>query len=972
MTGRAYLTLAAALAAGPALGQDIHRDGFAGREPAWRRGPNTVRGQELLHRITDQAAHNGPTCEHFRVATPVAHADPAHMLYVYPTPPAPVSDALSGGVWVKANRSGVTLMARVALPRSRHPDRPAEHLTAYMPLGDSGKYTHTGRWQQLQLRQAPERLKELRQTLRLKYRRDIDTAGAYIDQLALNLYRGPGTVDVFADDLTIGPVRDAGRRRAPDRHPRRNNGGLPVRLSGNRLTVDGKLAFVRAVRHSGGTPLHVLRDAGFNAVWFGPEASEAAIEEAVRHGLWIIPSLPLLRPERAEPDDPYSVTARSTHDPRTPEGLVASIKRFSAGDGVLFWDFGTGRSRRDLRAVARTAEAVRLADPGRPRAIDTWDGLQDFPMHVDLVGTHRWPLFSSLELSNYREWLEQRAHLTPGDAYRWTWVQTHVPPAHARLVYGDTLAKGTDQPVGPSPGQIRLMTYLAMASGCRALGFWSDKFLADSHHGRGRLLAMALLNAEIEMLKPALLGCGDRPTWVATSHPSVKAAVMRGGGAMGSVVVLPVWVGSPQDAGHQCVPGQCAARDLTITVPQVPSGAQPWEVLPGHVRSLQGKARRVLGGTQIVIPEFDMTAAVVFTNDLGPDGPVVWWQSHARARARQVAQWAIDLAAEEYRKTEHVLRRLQAMSAAGQVPAVPESEPLMARARDYLAQARRRHTDRDDRSAYLLGRRALRPLRVVMRAHWERAVKHLDTPTASPHAASFYTLPDHWRTATQLRTLAPGPSVLPGGGFEGPAPRALPDPKLPPGWRVAADSQDDARWQAVRVDAKPMRLPPTPPRLVPAGPFAPTLRQRRPRLDTAGPPGPELGGHCLRLTVTTAKDEKGQPSPAPKALEQTYLAVLSPEVSLPPGSLVRVSGWMHLLKPVRGSSDGVLLFDSAGGEALGVRLTVPTLWRQFRLYRRVPPNGKLSLTVMLTGVGQVWIDNLKIEPLEGAGRVSRR
>ena len=38
--------------------------------------------------------------------------------------------------------------------------------------------------------------------------------------------------------------------------------------------------------------------------------------------------------------------------------------------------------------------------------------------------------------------------------------------------------------------------------------------------------------------------------------------------------------------------------------------------------------------------------------------------------------------------------------------------------------------------------------------------------------------------------------------------------------------------------------------------------------------------------------------------------------------------------------DGALFYDSAGGEDLAVRLTVPTpKWKQFHLYRRVPASG---------------------------------
>ena len=83
-----------------------------------------------------------------------------------------------------------------------------------------------------------------------------------------------------------------------------------------------------------------------------------------------------------------------------------------------------------------------------------------------------------------------------------------------------------------------------------------------------------------------------------------------------------------------------------------------------------------------------------------------------------------------------------------------------------------------------------------------------------------------------------------------------------------------------------------------------------------------------------------------------------------PGTLVRISGWIKVAKPIQASPDGALFFDNAGGEPLGVRLTSPTPgWKHFTLYRRTPNNGQVQLTAALTGIGTVFFDDLKIEPL---------
>ena len=39
-------------------------------------------------------------------------------------------------------------------------------------------------------------------------------------------------------------------------------------------------------------------------------------------------------------------------------------------------------------------------------------------------------------------------------------------------------------------------------------------------------------------------------------------------------------------------------------------------------------------------------------------------------------------------------------------------------------------------------------------------------------------------------------------------------------------------------------------------------------------------------------------------------------------------------------------------------------WKRFTLFRRVPPSGEIQVTAALTGLGTVYFDDLKIEPLQ--------
>src|SRR5439155_2541216 len=142
-----------------------------------------------------------------------------------------------------------------------------------------------------------------------------------------------------------------------------------------------------------------------------------------------------------------------------------------------------------------------------------------------------------------------------------------------------------------------------------------------------RLLELAILNQELDMLEPVLLGVNRAPYWVDTNIPQVKAAVLQGDRG---ILVIPIWLGG----GAQFVPGQGAVSELITVIPMIPDTYQPWLVSPGNLRAL--KPKTVTGGTQITIPEFDLTATVVFTGDLSPRALLATWHDKSRRMSPEV------------------------------------------------------------------------------------------------------------------------------------------------------------------------------------------------------------------------------------------------------------------------------------------------------------------------------------------------
>jgi hypothetical protein len=908
------------LAAGlwPALGQPVSQqyqnDSFSGPDVAWVRGEAGGRFVERQHRLDDLYRRSDPTSETIQYELPADQT----VDYSYVTLPAPVGEDFTAGLFARADRSAVQLFARVVLPAVTDPQRPGQPLTTLVP-GDV--YELRGSWQRLEMTRFTKALAAQQALLRAQFQRDVPLDGAYVDRLVLRLGGGDGVCKVWIDDLKVGPVRD-GRApvaprapgvapQLPDAPPPAATAGRPtVELRGSNLWVGGKRFFPRGIRYTG-MPMPVLRDAGVNTVFFDRDAPPGVLEEAANQRLWLVPRLNL-------GTDRLTSAALGPDDDAEFVRLGGAVGRYPAGDAVLFWNLGEGLGANQIGRLARAAEVVRTADPQRPRTADVADTIHNYSRRLDALGTHRFPLYTGLGLNQYRDLLVQRRNFADPGKFFWTWVQAHRPAWYRDLLRGPD---GAEPETSADPAQVRLLTYLAIAAGCRGISYWVEDE-ADPKRDRELMLTLAILNQELAMLEPLLVSLEGAPTWVDTSPPSsVKAAVLRCNKA---ILVLPMWL----DGGGQYVPGQYTQSRLKVRIPQVPESLSAWEVSPGDVRQLP--VDREVGGVTFTLEEFDMTRAVVFTGDsASPAGLVVGWENLSKQLAKPAAQWTAQLAALELARAEKVEAELAQLA-----PRLPGMDQLIADGHARLERTRYLFEAQDYREAYREARRATRPVRHLMRLRWQQAASSLgpDGASASPYAISFETLPRHWQLHRLIQSGTFGRNVL-DGGFEG-----------APTWSASPATADNVVMDA-RVIAEKARE----------------------------------GDQCLRLKVEVRKTVPGQQPPPPTAyLEHTALTVRSPEVRLPPGTWVRVSGWA-LTDYVGGSNDGVLITDAVGGEPLALRLLGPTNeprkdatkllkkgWQPFHFYRQVPGTGVFQVQLIQTALGTVYFDDIRVEPLEQA------
>ena len=113
------------------------------------------------------------------------------------------------------------------------------------------------------------------------------------------------------------------------------------------------------------------------------------------------------------------------------------------------------------------------------------------------------------------------------------------------------------------------------------------------------------------------------------------------------------------------------------------------------------------------------------------------------------------------------------------------------------------------------------------------------------------------------------------------------------------------------------------------------------------------------------------PAESPGTVETPPVWITTPPISPPSGKLLQIEARVWVPQPIKGSVDGLLVFDSIGGAALAERVGVTAGWRRLVLYRIVPADASsepLVVTFALTGLGEAHIDNVSIRVLESSGQ----
>ena len=739
----------------------VLRDGFETPQPVWESEHTDTVIKLIEHDRSERAAHGGRLSEHFHF-----EAGPGSQFFVsYATPKIPVSDDLRIGLYVRSDRAGVRIHARIVLPADVDPETKAP---SYVLVAGT-IFDQVDRWQKLELVQMMPAVERQARVLRVSTRRPVKLEGAYLERVVVNLLGGPGESQVFLDDLEIEPVPESALLdKAAVADPRTNVGPrptdpsadskpksttqAPVRLERNLLEKRGPDGVYRpwfpTAIDAPGASATKLRDAGFDVLIDSMKTDPAKLRPAVERGALIMARL------------------GAANGALQPQQIVDEINAHPLRSSVAIWYLGEQLGKRrtiaareeELTKVREAIAAVRnLEDDVSHLTLATVEGdlglFARAPSGLDMIVIQ--PRFwgASAELLESYRYMCQRRLMTVRSNLGllfWGSIPASTPAEVIRNVWGDDTPPSWGTPP-VQPTQLRQMTYLALAAGARGIVYQGDSELTrGTGAGRALLIELGFLNFEMDVCEQILAQNEEKireygvfdpeplpvppnavqlpnrrpvPVKELSPKPGMLAAAIPLHDGKGALVLVGDFA-----ADSRFQPPQLAADEVAVTL-ALPEGAQMFQISPGEVKVLDRE--RVATGTRLTLKEFDTTSLIYCTSDLSMYDRLRLFVEGVRPKAVSLAieQSEILLQAvteangrlaadgHEFRSKIDLKRRRQA-GIEGAPPDVPD---LLAEAQKAISNAREAAERQDYAEAWAQARRAQRPLRLVMHGHWQQA-----------------------------------------------------------------------------------------------------------------------------------------------------------------------------------------------------------------------------------------------------------
>jgi hypothetical protein len=727
------------LSASRTLAMAQYVESFETPEKTWRMADHDCTVNLQQHARVYGQAHAGQACEYlqFRAGTGTF----AHLIHDIPA--SRVIGELNISLWIKSNRPGLQLAARVILPRSKDP-RTGAPLTALI-RGNS--YSQAGVWQKLTLDQVDLLVSRQLPLLRSQLAADVSDREAYIDLVVLNGYGGTGQSEIWIDDLEvacagstdISPVRTPGEPppetavtsssaiSSSVTDPPQNGPAAQDQSARDQSTISlgGRPRLVRAIDYNG-EPFAYLKSLGFHAVRLLAPPTPTQLQEAEASEMRLIVPPPL---------------GNATGEPSADEHVT------------LAWDLGDSVTTELLEPTRRLATQLQAVPDSRRRPMLCLprEGVWHFSRLVDLIVLEPPCPQSSLPLEQLGDWYLQRARLMrPGTPF-WASIRTQMHPSirEQMQAFGDT------SPVSATlePEQIQLLTYHAIASGARGLWFRSESRLdATDRQTQLRAKALEYLNLELQRIE-AWAATGTHESEIATSDPTVRASLLKTDRSRLLVVIRKL-------RDQQYIAGREDARPITLEISGVPTTDEAYLIGETGLQRLRHERN---AGMLITLPPPAQVSLVVLTQDSLAVNFLAMEINKTRPRRDALAG---EIAANVYTSVVETSQQLQSALPVARSSDQDWNGSTLSQARSALQHYERLTTGGGHERAEESLQRGLQLLASARYEQWSSIASAFPMPVASPLCVSYHSLPQHLALSQKLRTATWGPNALAGGDLE--------------------------------------------------------------------------------------------------------------------------------------------------------------------------------------------------------------
>ena len=726
--------------------------------------------------------------------------------------------------------------------------------------------------------------------------------------------------------------------------------GCRITAQQRKIMINGNLPFaVRAVEYRG-EPLAFLAGLQFNTVWLRQPPTEQLLEEAWQLGLWVICQPP--DRERVQPFVDYLNRYGMTDDGKTGgDGQALGIigRMFARNrNPILAWDVGRNLTQGQFEQMSQYFQRVQAADSFRriPLICSAESGTRDYSRIVDVILLDREPILASLEMTDYNTWLSNKVGWGRGGTPNWCTIQTQpsAEMAHQWRLFGVD-----DFPAAAvSEEHVRQQIRLAMANECHGLFFSSQSRLdATNAETKYRAALLELVNMEL-LLVEGWLTAGSQPQPVRSNVPGVDGVLLTTERAK----LLLANVNKPFG---QYVMGNTNCNNVDFLMPGSFETHQANHIIPGGTRPLT--LQRVTGGVRIHFDEVN-TSTTAFFAQAEPILRAILPRSRQADLSRRSSELAIELAKmrlEQVRKTIRAFQEIQASTnglpnlSDGPIITMPEQESMLRETERAISTAESYYRQTDYSSAYQQAQRSMAGLQYYERLKWEEAIRNMSyySHNMLPTSVSFVTLPAYIETIKKMTRMKPGENRL-----------------------LAGDGENAAQWQQAGWQSLSSPTEGVTP-IVSVG-NAQAARSGQGGIQLMLLPTSQLGSNAPTIGgsigVPTEPALSATEDETMIQLETAPVWVTSPPIPVYAGETLCITGYVNIPQKLQGNVDGLMIFDSLGGESLALRFTeTDGQWRQFVCYRAVPnvvpPRASMRVTFALSALGEVRFDDLQIFPI---------